>query len=123
MADLGPTREKFDVVIVGSGASGGWAAKHLTEAGLRVVILEARRDLAPKTDFSEYVLPFQIKYRRTSPQVRLTRPTQSRSCAYRESNYKWFVNDLKTATQSHWTSPSTGSGYESRAGGLSCGGA
>ncbi len=33
--------EKYDVVIVGSGATGGWAAKDLTESGLRVALLEA----------------------------------------------------------------------------------
>jgi len=32
---------EFDVAIVGSGATGGWAAKVFTEAGLRVVLLEA----------------------------------------------------------------------------------
>ena len=36
-----PAGQHFDVVIVGSGASGGWAAKRLTEAGLRVAVLEA----------------------------------------------------------------------------------
>lgn len=33
--------QTFDAVIVGSGASGGWVAKQLTEAGLRVAVLEA----------------------------------------------------------------------------------
>ena len=37
--------QSYDVVIVGSGASGGWAAKRLTEAGLRVAVLEAGRQL------------------------------------------------------------------------------
>src|ERR1700742_332706 len=37
----------FDVLVVGSGASGGWAAKRLSEAGLNVVIVEAGR---PQSD-------------------------------------------------------------------------
>ncbi|MBV9671005.1 MAG: NAD(P)-binding protein, partial [Acidobacteriales bacterium] len=31
----------YDALIVGSGASGGWVAKELTEAGMQVLMLEA----------------------------------------------------------------------------------
>jgi len=31
----------YDAVVVGSGATGGWAAKQLAEAGLKVALLEA----------------------------------------------------------------------------------
>jgi choline dehydrogenase-like flavoprotein len=31
----------FDAIVVGSGMTGGWAAKELTEAGLRTLVLEA----------------------------------------------------------------------------------
>jgi choline dehydrogenase-like flavoprotein len=34
-------RERWDVIVVGSGAAGGWAAKELSTHGLRVLILEA----------------------------------------------------------------------------------
>src|SRR3954451_15298287 len=33
--------EFYDAIVVGSGATGGWAAKELTESGLRVALLEA----------------------------------------------------------------------------------
>lgn len=33
--------ERFDAIVVGSGATGGWAAKDLTEAGLRVALVDA----------------------------------------------------------------------------------
>jgi choline dehydrogenase-like flavoprotein len=36
----------YDAVIVGSGATGGWAAKELAQRGLRVAVLEAGRKLA-----------------------------------------------------------------------------
>jgi choline dehydrogenase-like flavoprotein len=38
-----------DVVVVGSGATGGWAAKELTEAGLSVLVLEAGRGWLEET--------------------------------------------------------------------------
>jgi len=37
------TKQTFDVLVVGSGASGGWAAKRLSEAGLKVALVEAGR--------------------------------------------------------------------------------
>ena len=35
----------FDAIVVGSGITGGWAAKELTEKGLKVLVLERGRDL------------------------------------------------------------------------------
>lgn len=95
MLNLAPKPEVFDAVVVGSGATGGWAAKQLTEAGLHVAVIEAGRDIDPDTDFTEHVPIFQLKYRGRSSEMLRTRPIQSRSYACREYNYKWFVNDLK----------------------------
>lgn len=85
----------YDVIVVGSGATGGWAAKELTEAGLRVVMVEAGGPLDPEKDFSEHVAPFQVRYHGLSPLVKRTRPVQSKCYACSEYNYKWFVNDLE----------------------------
>src|SRR5215469_7372032 len=95
MANIAPRQQIFDAVVVGSGATGGWAAKELTEAGLRVAVVEAGRALDPTRDFSEHVLPYQVKYRGHSPEMLRTRFVQAHSYACREYNYKWFVNDLK----------------------------
>jgi choline dehydrogenase-like flavoprotein len=83
----------FDVIVVGSGASGGWACKRLAEAGLKVALLEAG---GPQSDqnFTEHKAPFDLKYRDLAPEiVRKTRPIQSHfACS--EYNYQWFCNDL-----------------------------
>jgi choline dehydrogenase-like flavoprotein len=85
--------KSFDVVIVGSGASGGWAAKRLTEAGLRVAVLEAGRQLTD-ADYKEHVPAFQLPYRgRSKEPLARERPRQSGSYAVREWNADWFVKD------------------------------
>jgi choline dehydrogenase-like flavoprotein len=82
----------FDAIVVGSGATGGWAAKELTEAGMRVALLEAGSKVTPK-DFTEHMMPWQLPYLGLSPKIAEERPIQSRCYACTEYNYQWFVND------------------------------
>ena len=85
----------FDVIVVGSGASGGWAAKRLSEAGIKVALLEAGKPQGD-ADFNEHVPAYDLTYRdRASDLIRRTRPVQRDCYACREWNYKWFVNDLE----------------------------
>ena len=89
------SKRTFDVLVVGSGASGGWACKRLAEAGLEVALLEAGRPQSPK-NFTEHVPPFDLKYRNLVPElVRRTRPIQSKFDICSEYNYEWFCNDLE----------------------------
>ena len=53
----------FDAIVVGSGISGGWAAKELTEKGLRTIVLEAGRPIDPLVDYVEHVPPSEKRYR------------------------------------------------------------
>jgi choline dehydrogenase-like flavoprotein len=72
----------FDAIVVGSGATGGWAAKELTEAGLRVALLEAG-PLAPPV---------------ASPSNSLSaarrQQVQARCYAFGEETAHLFVDDL-----------------------------
>jgi len=83
----------FDALVVGSGASGGWAAKRLSEAGLKVALVDAGRPQSDK-NFTEHQPAFELKYRnRASEVIRRTRPIQGNVAS--EYNYEWFCNDLE----------------------------
>ena len=85
----------FDVIVVGSGASGGWAAKRLSEAGLTVGLVDAGRPHGP-ADSREHTPDYALKYRNMAPEiVRRTRPRQQECYACTEHNYDWFVNDIE----------------------------
>src|ERR1700756_4466860 len=53
----------YDALIVGSGVTGGWAAKELTEKGLNVLVLEAGRMIIPEQDYVEHVPVWEMKFR------------------------------------------------------------
>ena len=54
---------RFDAIVVGSGITGGWAAKELCEHGLRTLVLGAGRDITPERDYVEHVQPWQVRFR------------------------------------------------------------
>jgi choline dehydrogenase-like flavoprotein len=83
----------FDAVIVGSGATGGMAAKELTEAGLKVCVLEAGPKVT-EAEFSEHIQSYQQKYRGVQPTKSRNQPIQRLVYACRESNKDWFVDDI-----------------------------
>jgi choline dehydrogenase-like flavoprotein len=89
-----PLQQTYDAIVVGSGATGGWAAKRLSEAGLKVALLEAGRAVTAR-EFTEHMPSFQLKNRNHSPEVIRTRPIQRQCYACMEYNYEWFVNDLE----------------------------
>ncbi len=85
----------FDVLVVGSGASGGWAAKRMCEAGLKVALVDAGKPQS-LANFSEHTQPYELEYRDRAPSlIRKTRPIQKDCYACTEHNFDWFANDLE----------------------------
>lgn len=93
----------YDAIIVGSGATGGWAAKELCQAGMEVALLEAGKKLDPEKDYSEHIRPWEMKYRnkRAEPELELRRPIGSQCYACEETNAHFFVDEVDNP----WTTP------------------
>src|SRR5260370_34184449 len=86
----------FDAIVVGSGITGGWAAKELCEAGLETLVLEAGRPVNPDTDSVEHVPVWQMKFRGNNDRkARLAPQPIPRTCYdCDEMANKVFVDDL-----------------------------
>ena len=92
-----PVRDQtiYDAIVVGSGMTGGWVAKELTEKGLKTLVLEAGRSIVPEEDYVEHVPPWEVKFRGMRDRQRLLedQPIQSLCYAFDEWSAKFFVSD------------------------------
>ena len=85
----------YDAIVIGSGITGGWAAKELTEKGLETLVLEAGRPIHPEQDYVEHVGVWELKYRGMGDRKReLQEQYVQRECsAFDEWASKFFAND------------------------------
>jgi choline dehydrogenase-like flavoprotein len=86
----------YDAIVVGSGISGGWAAKELTEKGLKVLMLERGKDVKHVTDYdttTKKIWEFPHRGRLTE-EMKASHPVQKRDYPYSEFKPDWWVNDL-----------------------------
>jgi choline dehydrogenase-like flavoprotein len=85
----------FDAIVIGSGISGGWSAKELTERGLKTIVLERGRDVKHNVDYpTTHMMPWEFKHRGEIPEeVRAANPVVSRCYAFREDAQHFFVKD------------------------------
>jgi choline dehydrogenase-like flavoprotein len=87
----------YDAIIVGSGITGGWAAKELTEKGLNTLVLEAGRTIIPEKDYVEHVPVWELKYRDWDNRAERERTQHiQRECYYAcdEYSHQFFVSDI-----------------------------
>ena len=90
------TTMNFDAIVVGSGISGGWAAKELTERGLKVLLLERGRNVTHRGDYpTEGKGNWQLPYRGQIPETELNRDyhVQKDCYAFTDFTKHFFVND------------------------------
>jgi choline dehydrogenase-like flavoprotein len=85
----------YDAIVVGSGITGGWAAKELTEKGLETLVLEAGRPIDPTNDYVEHVPMSETRFRGMGDRRRddENQPNQQKCSALDELCSKFFVND------------------------------
>lgn len=85
-------RRKYDAIVIGSGASGGWAAKELCERGLRTLVLERGRDVRHIRDYpTASKAPWQFEFRGTVPLEKRIGYQSSRFL--REQTLHWAIKD------------------------------
>ncbi|MFT3826079.1 MAG: GMC family oxidoreductase [Chitinophagaceae bacterium] len=87
----------YDAIVVGSGISGGWAAKELCEKGLKTLVLERGRNVEHVKDYTGTEKnPWELPYHNNvSQEKRKESPIQSKCYAFNEVSGKFFVNDLE----------------------------
>ena len=88
----------FDAIVVGTGVSGGWAAKELCEAGLKTLVLDRGRNIKHVEDYKTASLdPWDMEFKgRLTREELKDKPKQSRSGSpKRKETAHYFVNDLE----------------------------
>jgi len=89
---------EYDAIVVGSGISGGWAAKELTEKGLRVLLLERGKNIEHIKDYVNATKgPWQYPHRggRTKA-MEADYPVLKRDYPLNEKNLDWWANDKES---------------------------
>ena len=84
----------YDAIVVGSGISGGWAAKELCERGLKVLMLERGRMITHPTYPTATKAPWEFPYHlHLSNRDKETHAVQSRHWSFKEDNKHFYIND------------------------------
>ena len=88
-------KNTFDAIVIGSGMSGGWAAKELCEQGLKTLMLERGRDVVHLKDYpTTNMLPWEFKHRgQVSYAIAKDNPIITKCYAFKEDAMHFFVKD------------------------------
>ncbi len=88
----------YDAIVVGSGISGGWAAKELTEKGLKTLMLERGRQVEHIKDYPTHSTPpWDLKFNNRVPPEEMKDYEKQNRTGYtiRQSTKHWWVKDTE----------------------------
>ena len=85
----------YDAIVIGSGISGGWAAKELCEKGFKTLVLERGRAVTHLEDYPTMLKhPWDFKYRgQLTNETKQNNPIADRCYAFEEATEHFFVKD------------------------------
>src|SRR6201993_2333157 len=91
----GVPANSYDAIVIGSGISGGWAAKELCEKGLKTLVLERGRNVVHLKDYPTATKnPWDLPHRGRVPlAVEKENPVVARCYAFQEDTAHFFVKD------------------------------
>jgi choline dehydrogenase-like flavoprotein len=92
---MGTLNNQYDAIVIGSGISGGWAAKELCEKGLKTLVLERGRDVVHLKDYPTATKqPWEFPHRKGKTlTMEEENPVLNRCYAYNETSEHFFVKD------------------------------
>ncbi len=90
--------QSYDAIVIGSGISGGWAAKELTERGLKTLLLERGRNIEHIKDYaSTNKAPWEFEHRGGRTQEMIDNyPVLKRDYPLNETNLNYWVNEKES---------------------------
>lgn len=95
---VAPQREQYDAIVVGSGITGGWAAKEFTEKGLNTLVLERGRNVTHGEDYiTEHKPAWEMDFHRWGNlrEQQEHYPLQSMVGPFNAYNKHFFVRDTE----------------------------
>jgi hypothetical protein len=97
MQGAGAAERTYDAIVVGSGISGGWAAKELTQKGLRTLVLERGRDVKHPDYPTAMSDSWEFAGRNKISQAELAKQEKQNRTGYttHPASAHWFVNDVE----------------------------
>ena len=92
---MSDNKNQFDVIVIGSGMTGGWAAKEFTEKGFKTLVLERGRNVEHLKDYpTTNMQPWEFEHRGEIPnKIKEANPIASKTYVFREDAAHFVVKD------------------------------
>jgi choline dehydrogenase-like flavoprotein len=92
---MGADKNTYDAIVIGSGMTGGWAAKEFCEKGLKTLVIERGRNIEHLKDYPTATKDiWEFPHRNQLPfKIKEENPVVSKCYAFREDTLQFFVKD------------------------------